>query len=202
MIIPVPTKFGFASVTKFQLMRSSNMIRSKYTAARQVISYPFAVWMLEANLVEYQGVEASLIRSFLVQLEGAKNTFRLPVPGYYRPSTGYAGNGVTNVAAASRASSLSFSGFPANTLILNEGDYITVNDELKIVTTSIASDAGGLAVLSFKPALRKPVASGTIVYFQAPTILMHGSDDTIATWSIAAPTRQTSKFNAVEAIEL
>lgn len=203
-IITVPTKFSFTSVTKFALQRATNVIRSQYSGARQVISYPFAVWMLEANLVDYDSTEARLIRSFLVQLEGEKNTFRIPVPGYTTPTTGYvAGNCLANGAAASGASSMAVDGLSNSVAVLNEGDYFSVGDELKVCTASVASNGTGqIASLSFKPPLRRAVADNATVTLQNPTILMHAADDDVASWGLTPPNRHNIKFKAVEAIEL
>jgi hypothetical protein len=201
-IISVPAKFGFSSVSRFALQRASNVIRSRYSGARQVISYPYAIWELEATLVEYDSTQASLIRSFLVQLEGQKNTFRLPVPAYTHPSTTFAGNGTANGAAAARVSSIPVTGLTASIPIVSEGDYISINDELKLVTASVASNASGQATIPFKPALRKPIASGQAIIFQNPTILMQATNDDVASWGISPPARQNVKFKAMEAIEL
>lgn len=201
-IIPIPAKFSFVNVSKFTLLRASNVIRSRYSGARQVISYPFAVWQLEATLVDYDSTEAALIRSFLSQLEGQKNTFKLPVPGYTKPSSGYVGNGLISVAAAARVSSITVSSLTASVPVINEGDYFMLNDELKIATSSVASNSGGVAVITFKPATRKPVTVGMTVTLQNPTILMHAANDDVASWGITPPYRHNVKFIAIEAIEL
>jgi len=123
-VIPVPANFAFTAISKFALQRATNLLRSRYTGADQVVSYPFAVWYLEGSLVEYDGANAGYIRSFLAQLEGQKNTFRIPVPGYTTPSTGYTLNTATvAIAMASRASSVTVGGLTPNVPILAEGDY-------------------------------------------------------------------------------
>lgn len=203
-IIPVPAKFSFTKVASFKLQRSSNILRSKFTGQAQVIVYPFAVWMLQATLVEYDGLDAGKIRSFLAQLDGQKNTFRLPVPGFTRPMTGYLGP-VTGLSAnaAARASVITVYGLITNVPILAEGDYFTINDELKICTQAANSDGTGQATINFKPPLRKALLAGAqTILFQNPTILMRAADDDVADWGISAPVRQQTKFNAVEDIAI
>lgn len=201
-IITVPTAFSFTSITKFTLQRATNVIRSRFTAFRQVISYPYSAWVLEGNLVDYDSTQASLIRSFLVQLEGQKNTFRLPVPGYSRPSTGYVtGNALTNGAVAARASSMALDGVTASVPILAEGDYFSVNDELKVCTASVSSNGSGQFTVSFKPPMRKAVADNATVTLQNPTILLSAQDDDVATWGISPPNRHALKMKFIEAIE-
>ena len=201
-IIPIPAKFGFTKLPSFKLQRASNILRSKYTGQGQVVVFPYAVWMLQGNLVEYDGLDAGRVRSFLVQLDGQKNTFRLPVPGFSRPMTGYVGNALANGAAAARAMSMAIDGLPANTAIVAEGDYFTVNDELKLVTQAGASNVAGQMVINFKPPLRKAVADNTAITFQNPTCLMRAADDDVANWAVAAPIRQQGNFNAVEAVDI
>ena len=201
-IIPLPTRFGFSELPNFTLQRASNEVRSKYTAVRQLLVYPYAVWQLDGNLVELDGTDAAKLRSFLVQLEGKQHKFRLPVPGYFRPSTGYLGNGVVYAAAGSRASSVQISGLTPNVPIIGDGEYFTVNDETKLTIAAAASDANGRCTLNFKSALRKPLTVGMAVTLQNPTVLMHSRDDDVASWSLKPPFRMNTKFRAIEAIEL
>jgi len=201
-IIPLPTRFGFSDIPNFTLARASNEVRSKYTAVRQILVYPYAVWMLEGSLVDLTGVEAAKLRSFLVQLEGKQNKFRLPVPDYNRPSTGYLGNGVLYANVAARAKSVQVFGLTPNTPIIGDGEYFNVGDELKMATSDIASDANGRCTISFNPALRKSYGAGVQIKLQNPTILMHSQDDDVASWSIRPAHRQGAKFSAIEAIEL
>lgn len=202
-IIPLPAAFSFTAVKKFALQRAGNTVRSKYTGVRQTVVYPYAIWILEATLVDYDGAQARLIRSFLAQLQGQKNGFRLPVPGHSKPTTGYSGNALVNNVAgiAARATSMAVDGLTPSTNILNEGDYFMVNDELKIATTSVASNASGQATLTFEPFMRKAVADNTAVTFQNPTILMHMQDDDSASWGISAPYRHKVSFDAIEVVE-
>ena len=201
-IITVPANFSFTAVKTFKLQRATNIIRSRYTGADQVISYPFAVWYLEGSLVEYDGPNAGKVRSFLAQLEGQKNTFRLPVPGYSTPSTGYTGNGAVSVAMNAQASSVTVNGLTPSTPILAEGDYFMVQDELKVCTASVSSDGSGVATISFKPPARKAATTTTPVYFQNPTVYMRAQGDDVANWGINPPNRHPISFRAVEAITL
>ena len=199
-IIPVPAILAFTNVGKLRLRRATNILRSRYTGQAQKITYPYAVWTLEATLREYDETQAGIIRSFLVQLEGQKNEFRLPVPGYKKPTTNFGANLVTFGPTVARASSVPFSIAPANFALLNDGDYITIQDELKIVVGNVASNGAGQGVINFKPPLRKPVPTGTPIILQNPTCLMQAADDDIASWGLAPPVRQSGEFNAIEAI--
>lgn len=200
-IISLPSKFSFTAVKTFKLQRAGNTTRSKYTGVRQTIVYPFAVWVFEGTLVDYDGADAAAIRSFLMQLEGQRHSFRLPVPGYSRPSTGYTGNALINGAVAARATSMAIDGMTVSIPILAAGDYFTVNDELKMCVSSFSSNASGQATVSFLPAMRKPLADNAAVTMQNPTVLLHAQDMDVAEWGLSPPFRHKVKIDAIEVVE-
>lgn len=201
MIIALPEKFRFSKIGSFRLERKTNIIKSMFTAKRQVLSLPFAVWYLEADLLETisHEKEGREIRAFLAQLEGQANTFRLPVPGYTLPSTGYNANCLSNGVTAARAKSIAVDGLANNSNILNKGDYFTVADELKIVTNNVTSNGTGQATIEFQPPLRKQIANNSAVTIVNPTCLMSALEDDVADWQLNAPIKQRTKFEAVEA---
>lgn len=202
-IIDLPAKFSFTGVPSFKMQRKGAKLQSKYTGQSQLIVFPFAVWFLEGQLLAYDGLDAGRVRSFLMQLEGQKNTFRLPIPGYSTALTGYTANRLVTVAAASRARSITVGGGAPGTDYLAEGDYITIQDEAKMVTSPVAFDGGGNATISFGPGIRQPVAIGVPVICHSPTVLMRALDDDIADLNITPPVRQgVNNFQVVEAIEI
>lgn len=200
-IIDLPVRFGFSDLPTFKLSRASNEVRGKYTPYRQLLPYPYAVWILEGTLVELDGREAALMRSFLAKLKGKQNTFRLPVPGYSKSSTGYNANGSVFSQINAQATSLVGFGVTASRPIIAEGEYFTVGDECKMATADAASDANGKVSISFEPPARKIIGANSQLKLVSPTILMQSQDDDVASWSIKAPTRQSSKFRAIEAVE-
>ena len=88
--------------------------------------------------------------------------------------------------------------------MFNRGDFFTVQDELKMVTENVMSNAQGAAIVSFKPALRKPINAGPaqIVELQNPYCLMRATEDDVASWALAAPVRQSSNFEVIEAVDI
>lgn len=198
MLIPMPAKFGFKSISKFGIVRATNTVRSRYTGHRQTIVYPYAVWVLQGKLIEYpEGPEAQAIRAFLALLDGEANTFQFKVPGYTQNAAN-TGSGVSaTVAAAAGATQmtvgLGFGGGLAG--YLKAGEYFTVNDELKLVTADIT--AGG--VLAFKPALRAPVPINTVLTIVNPYCVMASIDEDVATWGLGPPVKHDFDFNAMEA---
>ena len=206
-IINLPAKFAFTKVNKFGLTRAGNTLRSRYTGQGQRVVYPFAVWELEGTLVDYDGPEAAAIRSFLVQLEGIKNEFRLPVPGWMPSNIHNAKFADFEVYGAGgapiRASSINarVGGNWQLGAWLDEGSYLQIGDELKIVTAAVASSTD-LATINFKPALRKGYAHATPIIVRNPTVLMHAVEDDVASWGLSAPVRHGLSIAAIEAVNI
>jgi hypothetical protein len=197
-IISMPPTVYFESVDSMKLQRGGAQLRSRYTGARQYQKFYYALWNLTGQLIPMDGTDARLWRSFLAKLEGAANALRMPVPGYTGPSTGYAGAAPTvNGSVAARATTMNITG-PTSTQILKEGDYFTVNDELKMASADVTTDGTGAAVLPFQPFCRGGISSGATVNVATPTCLMVAADDAPADWKLSAPVLHTIKLNLVE----
>jgi hypothetical protein len=189
----------FASVEKFQLLRAGISMRSKYTGKRKRVNFPFAVWVLEGTLIDTDGTDAADLRAFLVQLEGERNSFRLKVPGHDKPSSGYTGpNGLVATAAAAGVTSLATKSWSNSVPVLRKGDYFTINDELKMATSTVSSSGTGTCTLDFQPQLRKGALVNDVVVVQTPTMLMTGQDDDSGTWSLKRPVRHGIKLKLME----
>lgn len=201
-VVALPSKVYFESVDKFQLLRAGVTLRSKYTGKRQAVKFPFALWVFEGKLVPMEGLDAGEWRAFLTDLEGDQNTFLLPVPGYDGPSSGYSGPSPTLGAdGIVRSRSVSLTGMTPSTTVLNKGDYITINNELKVVTSPVATDGSGNATGVFQPSLRKAAPTGTAVRIYDPYIYLAAADSESGTWSLSRPVRHGITLKAVEAVE-
>lgn len=199
--IEIPSFLSFTKVKTFKLERLGNILRSRFTGQRQKLVYPYAIWYISAELREYDGTQAGAIRSFLVQLEGIGNQFKLPVPGYQKSATGYIANRAATQVSPVRSQSVTVGGGTPNAPYLNDGDYITIRDELKLVVGNVAFDASGNATVNFKPHMRKQINIGNLVYCNNPWVMVEALDDDVANWSISPPTRQKSSIDLVEVID-
>lgn len=144
---------GFGSYT-LKLSRKTAIMRSPFTGTRQALVSPYALWVFSGKFSKQQLLNAAALRSFLVQLDGQANKFKLPIPDANSPLSGYIGNtGLVN-GANQTGSSLTTDGWDISTLIFADGDYFTVNDELKQVVGYVVSDGSGNATINFKPSIR------------------------------------------------
>lgn len=201
-VITLPSKVLFEAVDKMQLLRAGVTLRSRYTGKRQSIKFPFALWIFEGKLIPMEGIDAGEWRSFLTELEGDQNTFRLPVPGVAGPLTGYSGPVPYVVpSATARSKSINVSGVTPGANVLTKGDYITVNDELKIVKNNVVADGSGQALVVFEPGLRKAITTGLMVHIYDPYIYLAAADNESASWSLQRPVRHGISIKAVEAFD-
>ena len=200
-VITLPANVHFEKIPVLSLLRSGLSIRSKYTGKRQHINFPFAMWALQGTLVPKQGTDAGVWRSFVVQLEGQKNTFRLPIPGYSGPQNGYSGNGAVKSAVLSRAKSFTMKGLTPGAPVFTDGDYFVINDECKMVTGNLAADGSGELIVTFEPAMRKPASADDVVTLQDPWIYVSSVDNDSGSWALDHPVEHTFKLNTMEVID-
>jgi hypothetical protein len=198
-IITFPSGLGFESYT-LKLSRKSILLRSPYTGKRQVVAYPFALWAFSGKFSLQDTIKAALLRSFFAQLLGQANKFRFALPEYAAPSTGYAGAAGLVNGANQTGTSLVTDGWTGSTAIFKEGDYFTVNDELKIVTAAMTSSSG-TGTISFLPALRTSPADNAALIIVNPTVMLSASTDDAASWDLTPPILYQFQLDAVEAVE-
>ena len=187
-IIALPRTSRFIRKIDWSLDRPAQINVSGYTGKRTVVANPWhGKWRARIDMAPIVG-EANILawRAFFGQLRGEINTFRLPAAEAAQNGN----SGVTASATAAGAQSMTISG--AATAI-KAGQFVTVNDQLLLVTSVAGS------VLSFEPALRVAVASGGAVETANPTCLVSlvGSR---AGWSVDVGQSYSMSFDVEEVI--
>lgn len=122
----------------------------------------------------YSEDEAAEMAAFQFELGGISGVAKIPM--FHKAGAPAKGKPVTSV-AEQLGGSLNTSGWFPKQVVLKRGDYITVNDELKMVLTDIVSDANGEAVISIVPWLRTATTVGTEIITQDPYGLFRSVDD-------------------------
>lgn len=84
------------------------------------------------------------------------------------------------------------------TVLLYAGDYIQIEDALRMLTADFNE---GDTSISFSPALIHPVDAGTVIEYETPGVIMRLVDDNQATWSAGSGLQNSIPFSAIEAIE-
>lgn len=183
-----------------KLARKSTSLRSPFTGKRQTVNFPFAVWLFNGKYTVLQNIaDIGAMRAFLTLLEGRANKFRLPVPGYAGPSTGYAGAAGLVNGANQTGKSLVTDGWTGSVPLFKAGDYFTVNDELKVISADVSS-AAGAATLTFEPALRTSPADNLALIVAQPTVLLNLNMDDPG-WDVKSPVLHDIAIDCEECIE-
>lgn len=171
-------------------------------AYRQILAYPSAyIWAMRCNLGETEPDEAATIRSFLMRLEGRQNTFRFPVPGYTgRQLSGYTGSAGSVKGADQMGRQLLTDGWSNSEKVIADGEYLTINDELKVATADATSSGAGEATISFYPPMRVPPPDNSVIEIDAPFALMAKAESEV-TAKLRAPGRSKYDLVCEEAIE-
>lgn len=197
-LITVPATLKFTDV-EIWLDRVSSAVRSPFTGKRQVRKRPYDIWRLSGGVVPLDPMDAGSMRSFLVQLAGQTNTFKLPVPGAKYPLSKYVGpEGLVNGGNQS-GKSISTDGWTPGAVLVKNGDYFNIGDELKIATADIAANGVGVAVLSFDPPLRNKPADNAQIKVRDPYVVVSADNDDIARWRVTPPIRHAFNIEATEA---
>lgn len=198
-LIPTPAGLYFTDVEIWNDRVSAAMV-SPYTGAQQIQKLPWDAWGFTGGLLPYDPAKAGLLKSFLMQLAGKVNTFKLPVPGSKYPISNYTGvEGLVN-GAGQTGRSIITDGWAINKPIVAEGDHFNIGDELFVATSAVASNGTGQATLTFEPPMKAIPANNAPMKVKEPFLLLRATRDDIARWKITAPVRHAMQLEAMEAI--
>lgn len=180
------------------MVRRTGIAQSPFTGSTQRSEGSFALWSLNGSFSEMDDRQISrLWVSFFLQLRGRAGTFKLIIPGTAEPSTGYTGAvGIVN-GASQTGLSLITNGWDNITLVLQEGDYFTVNDELKILTADATTNGAGAVTLAFEPPLRTSPADTAPLTIANPYFIARLENDA-PTWNLRPPFFHAFSFEAIE----
>lgn len=203
-IITYPSGVGFPGFTGYtlKLMRHSIRLQSPFTGKRQVIAAPYFLWNFvgKYSLADNPSTFAGALRAFLLQLQGMANSFRLPLPEYTGPSTGYIGAAGLVNGASQTGNSLITDGWTASAAIFKVGDYFNINDELKVITANATANGSGQVTLAFEPAIRTSPADNLVLGIANPTVLLASNSDDAASWDLTPPTLYQFQLDCSEVV--
>lgn len=194
--ISLPTQPGFEEA-ELTLVRSTNITQSPFTGAAQKSEQPFSLWVFKSSVPLMEESRASEWRAILTELRGQVGTFKLIVPGYSGPSTGYSGSAGLVKGVSQLGTSLITDSWDISIPLFNRGDYFTINNELKVITTTISSDGIGEATIDFEPALRSSPPDNDPFVIVDPFVVMRMSRDDLG-WAIRHPVLSSIVVEAVE----
>lgn len=159
----------------WNLVSNSVEFESPFSGASQTVSYPGSRWEASLSFKDLNDWESRQLEVLLAKLDGMGGRIQLGDFGRWgRPAFGKpVVNGSSNT-----GTTLGTRGWDVDRIILYAGDYITVNNELKMVTEDAWSDATGNCILMIAPMLRSIPSDGAVIETQFPTGIFRLSGNT------------------------
>jgi len=120
--------------------------------------------------------EERRLLSWVASLRGAAGRFECPHYRYLKPRGNVSGAPIIG-ANNQYGAAVSVSGLVPNSTSFLEGDWISINSELKLVTANCQANGLGQAQLIFEPPLRKVVNQGMPIVYQSAKGVFRLLDD-------------------------
>lgn len=207
-LVPAKATWGLQSNTE--------TFTSPLNRAVQTVERPGARWKVTLEFPPMNEVNRGRLEGFLAALGGMAGRFTLWP--HQRPAAAilamprdaslvldflaqsYQVDGLPVVnGAMSNFKLLPTKFWPANTLVLRAGEFLSAGGELKMVTTDVTSDAAGLASVPVAPAFRNAPADGSAITLDKPkTTMMLSSDE----YSVSVMPGRISEVVVISAVEM
>lgn len=172
-ILDWPVELLRPSSMDWRIVSSGSTFTSKFNGSTQTITYPGSMWTCDMTFTDLDDYESRALESIIFQL-GKSGKVRLPDFGRYgRPAAG-----APVVDGASQTGfAINSKGWIPNRVVLQRGDYITINDELKFVLKDVIADANGKAAIPIAPMIRNSPTADSKIEVQYPTAIFRLSKD-------------------------
>lgn len=161
----------------WQLLTVSESFASPFTGSEQTAGMPGSARIVATLTWKLTRVESFDLEAFLWECDGPAGRFYLGIHPRATPRGNPLGVPVVDGAANSGGSLASRGWTPNAAGVLLRGDYIGVNNELKMLRADANADADGKLTLSIKPNLRTVPADGTPIVTAAPKGIFRLLDD-------------------------
>ena len=172
--------------------------RSDLSGSQNHKELPGSIWAGTLTWSNRQGLEARTLKAQLTSLRWPIDDFMV-LPSEHEGLGTALGAGLVS-GAGQTGSSIITDGWDINQPILLEiGDYIEINGELKLVTARAASDGAGNATIQFQPPIRKSPADNSAVITTEPRMTMRLTSP-INMASLSAPVIYAMSIEAEEVI--
>lgn len=150
MAVEWPTDVCPAALT-WRPESNTKTFRSPFNGASQTVRYPGTRWVCSLTLTNLTDEKSRRVDALIASLDGEYG--RVKIRDWGRPGRTPAGTPTVSDANQT-GTELHSKGWTAGVIVLRAGDYITVNDELKMVTADVTSAADMTAIIPIAPMLR------------------------------------------------
>ncbi|HEM8304977.1 TPA: hypothetical protein U2M51_001184 [Providencia rettgeri] len=149
----------------WQLISNSKTFVSVFTGSAQTVRYPGSRWRCDLTLNNLIDEKSRLLEVILAQLDGESG--RIKLFDWVRMGANDVGEPIVSQPNQMGRTILT-KGWRPNSLVLKAADNVTINHELKKVTSDVMSDAQGNATISFSPMLRYSPVMGDKIEVKNP----------------------------------
>lgn len=165
LALPTLTKKN-ATQCALSLQYNTQTFESPLNKSVQTYELPGARWNFAATWENMIEADARIFKAWLATMRGQAGRFYAGDLSRKTPRGIVSGSGTVRTVTSAGATSLSSAWTPINqTGWFLVGDYIQVNNELKIITADATTNSLGYSTLYFEPALRSALTIGmTITY--------------------------------------
>ena len=144
---------------------NTKTFRSPFNGASQTVRFPGTRWMCSLTFNNLSDEKSRRIDSLVAELDGEYG--RVKIRDWGRSGRTPAGSPLVD-GANQTGTELHSKGWTAGMVVLRQGDYITVNDELKMVTADVSSASNGTALIPFAPMLRSSPPANAVIEVANP----------------------------------
>ena len=189
---------SYIRAAKFGLKTNTQTFTSPLTQQVQRAELGGARWFATYEVKPTTRAEAATVLAFLVKLRGAANLFNGYDPSGATPRGTATGTPMVS-GGGQVGTQLLTDGWTPSITALKAGDYFSVNGELKMVVQDCSADSGGVATITFEPALRASPIDNAPITVTGATCTMRLIDDDQASWDVDEASLFGISFSGVEA---
>lgn len=197
-ILTFPTlNRNFISSGTFGLMPNTQVFESPLNRSVQTVELPGARWLFSYNFESLESGDIRKLKAFLAQLRGMSGRFYMEDKTYLRSGTA-AGTPLVKGANQVGSTLITDGWTPSQPLLLDVGDYISIDYELKIITQVASSDSSGNATLTFEPPLRNSPIDNAAIVVNSPKAIFRLSGDEADSFSLQPPFHSDFTLDGIE----
>lgn len=173
--------------------------RSDLNGIESSAEFPGAKWKIKMVFGKRSGEEGRALSAFLIGLRGQSRRFNV-TPVSFAPLNGTAEGSPTVDGANQTGGVLRTKGWLADqAMALAVGDFFGVNGELKMVTSPVATDASGDAVIEFAPNLHQAPPANAEIQLTQPKVRCKLTSK--GGWSLSSPVLYGITVECTEALD-
>lgn len=179
------------------LIANNQIFESPLTNKVQTAALSGARWQCVPTFSNRAGDEARALRAFIMNQEGVAGRFNYYPATADKGGTGL-GTGMVNGAGQTGKTLLTKGWTAGQAKLFKAGDYITFNNEMKMITADAASDGSGNAVLLITPAIRVSPANSVLIEVDNPYFPARLENDDMSRLQVSSPLIYNATFSIIE----